>query len=52
MDPNNPLADREKALENEYIKKKEQQMAKDRAMHTKAAKDKSTQTEPAKGTQS
>ncbi|KAK0610127.1 hypothetical protein B0T17DRAFT_621398 [Bombardia bombarda] len=31
MDPSNPLADREKALENQWIREKEKQMAKDRA---------------------
>ncbi|KAK3317513.1 hypothetical protein B0T19DRAFT_446478 [Cercophora scortea] len=31
MNPNNPLADREKALENQWIREKEKQMAKDRA---------------------
>ncbi|KAK6851048.1 hypothetical protein PG995_009683 [Apiospora arundinis] len=40
MDPNNPLADREKSLENQWIKNKEQQMAKDRAAQAaKGAKD-------------
>ncbi|KAI0009445.1 hypothetical protein F4779DRAFT_582311 [Xylariaceae sp. FL0662B] len=37
MDPNNPLANREKALENQYIKEKEKQLAKAKA-EAKAAK--------------
>ncbi|KAK4652794.1 hypothetical protein QC762_001610 [Podospora pseudocomata] len=36
MDANNPLSDREKALENEYIRKKEIQMAKERAAKKQA----------------
>ncbi|KAK0666634.1 hypothetical protein QBC41DRAFT_148136 [Cercophora samala] len=36
MDPNNPLSDREKALENEYIRKKEIQMAKEKAARQQA----------------
>ncbi|KAK3689310.1 hypothetical protein B0T22DRAFT_169848 [Podospora appendiculata] len=31
MNPNNPLADRENALEIQWIREKEKQMAKDRA---------------------
>ncbi|KAI1256496.1 hypothetical protein MGN70_001620 [Eutypa lata] len=38
MDPN-PLAKREKALEGQYIKEKEKQMAKDRAARAQAAKE-------------
>ncbi|KAK0724491.1 hypothetical protein B0H67DRAFT_641029 [Lasiosphaeris hirsuta] len=45
MDPLNPLADREKALENQYIREKEKQMAKDRAAKVQTAKDTSKQGE-------
>ncbi|KAI1204776.1 uncharacterized protein F4807DRAFT_465277 [Annulohypoxylon truncatum] len=31
MDPNNPLSEREKALENQYIREKEKQLAKAKA---------------------
>ncbi|KAK1826642.1 hypothetical protein QBC39DRAFT_376363 [Podospora conica] len=38
----NPLADREQALENQYIREKEQRMAKERAAAAKAAVAKDT----------
>ncbi|KAK0648642.1 hypothetical protein B0T16DRAFT_456103 [Cercophora newfieldiana] len=38
----NPLSDREKALENQWIREKEKQMAKDRATKARAAKDASS----------
>ncbi|KAI0881274.1 uncharacterized protein GGS22DRAFT_73138 [Annulohypoxylon maeteangense] len=44
MDPNNPLSDREKALESQYIKEKEKQLAKARA--TKKNEDKEQQSQP------
>ncbi|KAK1749336.1 hypothetical protein QBC47DRAFT_408122 [Echria macrotheca] len=43
----NPLGDREKALENQYIREKEKQMAKDRAAKAQAAKDTTKQTQDA-----
>ncbi|KAK3348747.1 hypothetical protein B0T25DRAFT_569421 [Lasiosphaeria hispida] len=45
MDPLNPLAGREKALENQYIREKEKQMAKDRAAKMQATKDTSKRGE-------
>ncbi|KAK4173535.1 hypothetical protein QBC36DRAFT_293319 [Triangularia setosa] len=41
MNPN-PLSDRQKALENQYIREKEIQMAKERAAKNQAAKNAST----------
>ncbi|KAK3312961.1 hypothetical protein B0H66DRAFT_608021 [Apodospora peruviana] len=43
MDPQNPLADREKALENQWIREKEKQMAKDRSARKTQAKSGSAQ---------
>ncbi|KAK4205995.1 hypothetical protein QBC37DRAFT_435587 [Rhypophila decipiens] len=44
MDPNNPLADREKALENQWIREKEIQKAKERAASkAQASKDSTVQ---------
>ncbi|KAK4204535.1 hypothetical protein QBC40DRAFT_272519 [Triangularia verruculosa] len=44
MNPN-PLSDREKALENQYIREKEIQMAKERAAKNQAAKNASSTTQ-------
>ncbi|KAI1342028.1 hypothetical protein F5Y15DRAFT_413294 [Xylariaceae sp. FL0016] len=49
---NNPLADREKALENQYIKEKEKQMAKAKAAQQKTNSDGQSQAQqPAQGKQ-
>ncbi|KAI1459939.1 hypothetical protein F4805DRAFT_455326 [Annulohypoxylon moriforme] len=50
MDPNNPLSDREKALENQYIKEKEKQLAKAKAAKKNADQGQQSQhgTHPAK----
>ncbi|KAI1505202.1 hypothetical protein F5X99DRAFT_405092 [Biscogniauxia marginata] len=39
MNPNNPLSEREKALENQYIKEKEKQLVKAKAAKDKADKE-------------
>ncbi|KAK3306184.1 uncharacterized protein B0T15DRAFT_494296 [Chaetomium strumarium] len=41
MDPN-PLSDREKALEDKWIREKEKQMAKERAAKKESSKDTNT----------
>lgn len=39
MNPNNPLSEREKALENQYIREKERQLAKSKVAKMKEDKE-------------